>query len=363
MKTKTAGSMMLVVGSAMGVVLVACCCGASMDFRKADKAASEGRYDEAIVIYEQILAENPDNENGTRASKGIEDTLLVQADHLFAEGEYAEAGRVYRHMTERFRGSGSRKDEVEAGDSLFQAQIFAIHVDNGPSDAAFDEVYAVWSEEEGAFKAAVAEWLCDNRADFPAYTTCRDVDPDVADMTIDVVRDRVTNTEEACSRLQRLSGVCGGDFATEITDMTGEAGGLAKLRTAAAEREVAFKKDTERALAEGRASMLGDARMCEEKKRDTIAVIMRAYRFVDRSVVESQWAVTPPGADGGIGHFKSIMVMGLDNTERKMKSPLYSDRCNTAIEAGYRKLREGCLDRGAPVDLEWIDDVGKAECP
>ena len=220
MKT-TAG--LMVVGSVLGVFLAACCGGAGSKIKEAESATAEGRYDEAIAIYEQVLVEHPDSEKATLVPKAIEDTMLAKADSLFASGDFLAAGRAFGELADRFPDAVNRTSDVPSGTGLARAHTFSVHVDSGPTEGALDDLHGLWSTGSGPFKEVVGTWLCENRTGFPQYKICSDVSTDVLGSPAVEVFTRFEEMERSCNAVTRLKDVCGSEVDLEIAAIVGAA--------------------------------------------------------------------------------------------------------------------------------------------
>ena len=163
MKTKMAG--LMVVGSVLGVFLAACCGGAGSKIKEAESATAEGRYDDAIAIYEQVLVEHPDSEEAALVPKAIEDTMLAKASSLDIGGRYDEAIDVYEELASRRPdGEGAAKAQSTLPKiEMKRAEQFAAAGNRRGALAAYETIQERWPDSPEATLAgsAAGDLRCD----------------------------------------------------------------------------------------------------------------------------------------------------------------------------------------------------------
>ena len=283
---------LLVVGSALGLFLAACCCGGTgWDIRKAEKAAAEGRYDEAITIYEQILVEHPDSKKAPEVSDAITEAMIARTGALWGASEWENAGRSYLEVTGRFADPGEAADAIwgATGTNVVLAADYVLFLDDGMTDENLEGM-AIWLKDQRellpeGLRDDASGWLCGHRAEFHAYSTCRDVNPDIANLDqIDPAAgvadgeivapmeatERLDEAEAACSRLALLVSVCEGEDRDEIEAIV-NSGALGEL-----------KANVDARVAEWRAYV--DAKQAEweaECQRESEDALRRASRLGD----------------------------------------------------------------------------------
>lgn len=227
---------LIIIAVVTGLMITCCCSCSGSKVAQAESAVAEGRYDEAIVLYEQVLVEHPDSEEAIQAPEAITDVMIARTGALYTAEEWKKCGRSYLEVADRIGDLGEAMTRVReaTGTNAHHAGLYVAIMDEGATDENFD--FAVdWLETMGLSadegpRTAITEWLCGHRDEFPAYQVCRGITTETASRPIEDAMAAFQEAEAACERVGMLADVCDGEVAEELVALV-RSPALAELRT------------------------------------------------------------------------------------------------------------------------------------
>jgi len=357
----------LLVAVWLVVLALGCCCGWGSKFERAQRAAEKGSYDEAITLYEEALEEDPDGENAWLIPGAIEVAMFNKAVALLEEGKYVEAGQATLDLFEYAPEWMEKISETETGKDLLCAAGFAEQSET-MSDGSLGIIMNAWRLSSPGLQEAIGDWVCTHRTKFPEYAACGDINPDIDGLSALEAQKRLEAAEAACGAIWELTEVCDAKVDEEI-DALVTSKALADLGRASDAAWRRHQRDIQKEFDGHRRTIKEFARTCEDTKRENRKIIQDGMR-VNRSEAERYWELwqfniqdaTAPIPEMIVG-YKLQFATDTNTMKDALTSDLFSAECNEAIEAGYQRMQLDCIQEGSPVDLSWIDDWCREECP
>lgn len=364
---------------AVAVMTVTGCCinPAGSAFRKAEELAADGQYDEAIAAYEEVASKYPKSEEAALVPDAITDTMIARTGALWNEGRWVECGRSFFEVSSRFGDLATAVEAVEGatGTDAALAAVYVENLDTGPTDEAIDGMTLLFERYGDRVPAGLHEeaaaWLCGNRASFPSYSACRDVDPVLEgrgskEMVLEIY-DRYEAARTSCTLIGRLGEVCDDEVRAEISALP--AGNLASFERAIREREPGWKKETKEEWKILLSGLRDQARFCEDMKVESRRMIQTGLG-TDREAAEFYWT----GVGTGIIKPDAEIPKLIKNYHRQftsdtlvlvkaMKRDYWPEECNKAVVGLSERMFQDCVMTGAPADTSYITSFIPEECP
>lgn len=256
---------------AVFLLMVTGCDSAAKQLKQGDALAKEGKFEEAINIYEAIATNFPDDPDREKVRKAVQAALFGKAQA--ASGDLSQVIAVHGELVENHRKSETElpnpdpidallmdlaaakyaehdfaavaavQDTLNAGHGtaaagmlkgkskgLVWAVKFVEADTNGGTSAA-----AVMNDVRGSIdvsselREAAAGWLCERKDLLPGISECGSVDPDVAGIAMTDAKERLHTVEDACKMVATYKGACGDEWDATVDGML-EAEGLVALR-------------------------------------------------------------------------------------------------------------------------------------